>query len=675
MEKQKDVFTQNLGKIYGIYTGVFILFVIALGIAEQMGLQPKYIGWTFMGVTIGVYAMIGILSRTAKVSQYYIAGRQVPAVFNGMATASDWMSAASFIGMAGTIYLLGYDGLAYIMGWTGGYVLLAVFLAPYLRKFGQFTIPDFLGARYGGNFARNVGILAAMITSFTYLVAQVTGVGIITSRFLGIPFETGVFVGLIGILVCSVLGGMRAVTWTQVAQYIILIIAYLIPVTVLSVKVTGVPVPQIMYGQVLQKIDAKEKDIIADAKEQEVRDIWKQKAAEIDAKIKALPGSLEAERQALQEKLAALPADAPKKDREAIEKQLKDLPKTPEEAKEKWTEAKKAAEGNAKTPKPYIQPFARMDMKNMLILTLCLMVGTAGLPHILMRFYTTPSVKQARSSVGWALFFIFLLYFSAPAYAAFARWEVLSNVVGQQIAALPGWVASWAKVGLISVKDMNGDGILQFAEISIKPDMIVLATPEIAGLPYVIAGLVAAGGLAAALSTADGLLLVIANALSHDLYFKQINPKASATLRLTISRVLLVFVALLGAWVAKFKLAIIVELVAWAFSLAAASFFPALVMGIWYKKASRPAAIAGILVGLGTTAFYIIGSKFYGVDWFGIKTVGAGIFGMPAGFLTIWLVSKFTKEPPQETQDFVDSVRYPKGALKGDEIAPELKGH
>ncbi len=675
MAQQKDVFTQNLGKIYAAYTGVFVVFVVALGIAEQMGLQAKYIGWTFMAVTIGVYAMIGVLSRTAKVSQYYVAGRAVPAVFNGMATGSDWMSAASFIGMAGTIYMLGYDGLAYIMGWTGGYVLLAVFLAPYLRKFGQFTIPDFLGVRYGGNFARNAGILAAMITSFTYLIAQVTGVGIITSRFLGIPFEVGVFVGLMGILVCSVLGGMRAVTWTQVAQYIILIIAYLIPITVLSVKVTGVPVPQVMYGQVLQKIDGKEKEIIADTKEQEVRDIWKQRSAALDAKIKALPQSLEDDRQALQAKLAALPVDADPKDKEAIEKDIKALPKTPEEAKEKWAESKKAADGSAKTPKPYISPFARMDMKNMLVLTLCLMVGTAGLPHILMRFYTTPSVKQARSSVGWALFFIFLLYFSAPAYAAFARWEILSNVVGQQISALPGWVASWSKVGLISVKDMNGDGILQFAEIVIKPDMIVLATPEIAGLPYVVAGLVAAGGLAAALSTADGLLLVIANALSHDLYFKQINPKASATLRLTISRVLLVFVALLGAWVAKFKLAIIVELVAWAFSLAAASFFPALVMGIWYKKATRPAAVAGILIGLFTTIFYIVGSRFYGVDWFGIKTVGAGIFGMPAGFITIWLVSKFTTEPSKEIQDFVDSVRYPKGALKGDEIDDSLKSH
>jgi cation/acetate symporter len=675
MAQEKSTFTQNLGKIYGIYTGVFIAFVIVLGIAEQLGLTPRIIGWTFMGVTIGVYALIGILSRTAKISQYYIAGRQVPAVYNGMATGSDWMSAASFISMAGAIYALGYDGLAYIMGWTGGYVLLAVFLAPYLRKFGQFTIPDFLGMRYEGNFARNAGILAAIITSFTYLIAQVTGVGIITSRFLGIPFEVGVFVGLGGILVCSVLGGMRAVTWTQVAQYIILIIAYLVPVTVMSAKTTGVPIPQIMYGQALQKIDAKEKEIIASPKEQEVRDIHKKRAADLDAKIKALPVSLDEERKKLQDKLAALPADSPARDKEAIEKDIKALPKSVEDAKAKWTDAKKKAEAASKPPKPYVQPFARMDMKNMLILTLCLMIGTAGLPHILMRFYTTPSVKQARSSVGWALFFIFLLYFSAPAYAAFARNEILTNIVGQPFAALPDWVESWGKVGLFSVKDLNGDGILQFAEITLSTDVIVLATPEIAGLPYVIAGLVAAGGLAAALSTADGLLLVIANALSHDLYFKQINPKASTTLRLTMARILLVVVALAGAWVAQFKLAIIVELVAWAFSLAAASFFPALVMGIWYKKATRAAGIAGILVGLGITVFYLLGSRFFGLDWFGIKTIGSGIFGLPAGFITIWIVSQFTRPPSEKVMELVESVRYPKGALKGEEIATELKGH
>jgi cation/acetate symporter len=664
MAKQKSSFLDNLGKIYLMYTGVFIGFVIALGIAEQMGMSNKTIGYMFMIVTIGVYAMIGIMSRTAKISEYYVAGRTVPAFFNGMATGSDWMSAASFIGMAGTIFGFGYDGLAYIMGWTGGYVLLAVFLGPYLRKFGQYTIPDFLGARYGGNAARTIGIIAAITASFTYLIAQVTGVGIIMSRFLGIDFAIGVFVGLAGILVCSMLGGMKAVTWTQVAQYIILIVAYLVPVTVMSQKATGFPVSEIMYGQALQKIDAKEKAINADPKEAEVRTLWKQEAAKMDAKIKALPASLDEEKKALDAKLAALPADAPAADKEKIEKAMKALPKDPEEAKEKWTETKKKYEGQSKEIKPYLQPFARLDMKNMLALTFCLMVGTAGLPHILMRYYTVPSVKDARISVGWSLFFIFLLYFTAPAYAAFARNEVLNNVIGLPIAQLPAWMANWGKVGLVSFKDINGDGILQFYELTIGADAIVLATPEIAGLPYVVSGLVAAGGLAAALSTADGLLLTISNALSHDLYYKMINPNASILKRLTISRALLVVVALISAYVATFKLTIIVELVAWAFSIAAASFFPALVMGIWDKRANKAGALAGMWVGFGTCLFYMIGSRFYGLNWWGIKTISSGLFGIPLGFITIYIVSRLTAPPSQELQEFVEHVRIPKGAAK-----------
>lgn len=664
MAKQKSVFLDNLGKIYLMYTGVFIAFVIGLGIAEQMGMSSKMIGYLFMFVTIGVYALIGIMSRTAKISEYYVAGRTVPAFFNGMATGSDWMSAASFIGMAGTIFGLGYDGLAYIMGWTGGYVLLAVFLGPYLRKFGQYTIPDFLGARYGGHAARSIGVVAAITASFTYLIAQVTGVGIIMSRFLAIDFSVGVFVGLAGILVCSMLGGMKAVTWTQVAQYIILIIAYLVPVTVQSYKHTGVPVSEVMYGQVLQKIDAKEKAINADPKEAEVRDLWKKEAEKIDAKIKALPASLDEEKKALEAKLAALPADAPAADKEKIEKAIKGLPKNPEEAKEKWTEAKKKADEKSKAIKPYIQPFARMDMKNMLALTFCLMVGTAGLPHILMRYYTVPSVKEARISVGWSLFFIFLLYFTAPAYAAFARYEVLNFVVGLPIDKLPAWMANWGKVGLVSFKDLNGDGILQFYELTISADAIVLAMPEIAGLPYVISGLVAAGGLAAALSTADGLLLTISNALSHDLYYKIINPNASILKRLTISRALLIVVAIIAAYVATYKLTIIVELVAWAFSIAAASFFPALVMGIWDKRANKAGALAGMAAGFGITLFYMIGSRFFGLNWWGIKTISSGIFGVPLGFITIYIVSRLTKAPSREMQEFVENVRIPKGAAK-----------
>lgn len=662
MAKEKGSFIDNLGKIYLAYTGVFILFVVGLGIGEKLGMSNKMIGYMFMFCTIGIYALIGVMSRTSKVSEYYVAGRQVPAFFNGMATGSDWMSAASFISMAGALYGLGYDGLAYIMGWTGGYVLLAVFLGPYLRKFGQYTIPDFLGARYGGNIPRTIGIICAITASFTYLIAQVTGVGIIMSRFLAIDFSIGVFVGLGGILVCSMLGGMKAVTWTQVAQYIILIVAYLVPVTVMSYKHTGVPVSQIMYGQALQKIDAKEKAINLDAKELEVREAFKKQASDVDADLKGLPGSLDQKKADLQSKLAALPTDAPAADKEKITKAIAALPKTAEEAKEKWTVAKTAATAKTKAIKPYTEPFARMDIKNMLALTFCLMVGTAGLPHILMRYYTVPSVREARISVGWSLFFIFLLYFTAPAYAAFARYEILTNVVGQPFSALPAWVASWGKVGLFTVKDMNADGILQFAEITLNTDFIVLATPEIAGLPYVISGLVAAGGLAAALSTADGLLLTISNALSHDLYYKMVNPSASILRRLTISRILLVVVALIAAYVATYRLTIIVELVAWAFSLAAAGFFPALVMGIWDKRANKTGCIAGMLVGFGSCLYYMIGSRFFGVDWWGIKTISSGLFGIPLGFIIIWVVSRLTTPPPKEIQEFIDNVRIPKGS-------------
>ena len=626
MAKQRsNAFFDNLGRVYGMYTGALVAFVILLGIAEKMGMPPQAIGYTFMAMTIGVYAMIGIVSRTSKISEYYVAGRSVPSFFNGMATGSDWMSAASLIGMAGMIYGMGYDGLSYIMGWTGGYVLLAVFLGPYLRKFGQYTIPDFLGARYGGNVPRLIGVVAAITASFTYLIAQVTGVGIITSRFLGIDFTVGVFIGLGGILVCSLLGGMKAVTWTQVAQYLILIIAYLTPVTVLSYKHTGVPVSQIMYGQILQKIDAREKQIIADPAEAVVREKWAEQAKDLDEKLKnpVLPA---AER-------AQLAVD------------------------------QKHAIAASNPIKPYLQPFARMDRKNMLALTFCLMVGTAGLPHILMRYYTVPSVKDARSSVGWSLFFICVLFFTAPAYAAFARWEVLSTLIGSRIADLPAWIANWTRVGLVSIKDINMDGILQLGELTLGADAITLATPEIAGLPYVISGLVAAGGLAAALSTADGLLLTISNALSHDFYYKVLNPNASIIRRLTISRVLLVFTAGIAAWVATYKLTIIVELVAWAFSIAAASFFPALVMGVWDKRANKAGAVAGMTAGFCLTLFYIIGSRFYGLDWWGIKTVSSGIFGIPVGFLTIFIVSRLTAAPSRELQEFIESVRYPRGAV------------
>ncbi len=657
----KDPFFQQLKKVYGIFTLGFLGFVIVLGIAEYFGLPSKIIGYVYLFGTIVLYATIGIISRTKKVTEYYVAGRRVPGIFNGMATAADWMSAASFIGMAGTVYAMGYDGLAYIMGWTGGYVLLAVMFAPYLRKFGAYTIPDFLEGRYGGKIPRLVGILAAIITSFTYLTAQVTGVGIITSRFLGLPFEIGVFVGLVGILVCSFLGGMRAVTWTQVAQYIILIIAYWIPVLFMSYKQTGVPIPQLMYGQALQNIEQSRAKYREDETEKQVREIRKQVADDLSAKLKGLPASWEQGKKELEEKLAKATDE---QEKAKIQDQLNKYPKSVEEAQTKWDAALKDAKALSVPPKSYISPPTKfVDYANFIILTFVLMVGTAGLPHILMRFYTTPTVREARSSAGWALFFIFLLYFTAPAYAAFYGSELVLNIVGKAINSLPDWVQNWSKVGLVSISDINGDGIVQFAEIIVRPDAIVLATPEIAGLPYVIAGLVAAGGLAAALSTADGLLITISNAIAHDLYYKIINPNVSPDTRVKIGKSLLLIVAVIGAYVASFRLAIIVELVAWAFSLAASTFFPQILLGVWDRRSNRQGAIWGMLTGLFVCLFYMIGSRFYGLDWFGIKTVNSGIFGLTANFIVSIIVSRLTPPPSQEIQDLIYHIRHPKGEI------------
>jgi len=679
-------FTQSLKKYYSVYTGGFIGFVILLAIAEQMGMPNRWIGYSFLFATIGLYALIGIMSRTADVAEYYVAGRRVPAFFNGMATGADWMSAASFIGMAGGLYIQGYDGLAFIMGWTGGYVLVALFLAPYLRKFGQFTIPDFLGARYGGHTARSIGVFAAILCSFTYVVAQIYGVGLITSRFTGLEFGIGVFVGLGGILVCSFLGGMRAVTWTQVAQYIILIIAYMIPVVWLSVKNTNFPIPQLSYGYALQKVTEKEKEITNDPREIEVRGILKAKADAATEKLKDVNAAYAADKAALEKKLADLKKDrkAKPEDIAAAEKALENYPKTPEDAKKQW-EKDKGLAARAAPPRPHAQAFPGKDEKaqdtarwNFLALVFCLMIGTAALPHILMRYYTTPSVKEARNSVGWSLFFIFLLYFTAPALAVLVKFDVYHHLVGSSFADLPRWVASWGAVdaALVAIKDLNADGIVQLAEIVLGQDIIVLATPEIAGLPYVISGLVAAGGLAAALSTADGLLLTIANALSHDVYYKMIDPHASTTRRLTIAKVLLLVVAAIAATVASQKPADILFLVSAAFSFAAAAFFPALVLGIFWRRASSAGAVLGMVAGLGITFYYMATTQpwlrsVFGVTssiadntWFGISPISAGVFGVPLGFAVIIIVSLFTREPDQKTQELIEHVRYPN--LKGD---------
>ncbi len=595
----KNAFLANLGKIYAIYTGGFLAFVVFLGVLEQLGVPERIIGFLFVGLTLAVYAGIGVLSRTMQVSEYYVAGRTVPALYNGMATAADWMSGASFLAMAGTLYLLGYDGLAFVVGWTGGYVLVAVLIAPFLRKFGAYTVPDFLAARFGGNLARFIGIIVLLAASFVYVVAQIRGTGLIAERFLNIPYNIGVFVGLGGILFCSMLGGMRAVTWTQVAQYIVLIIAYLVPVVIMSYKFTGVPIPQIMYGQALEQI------------------------THLEQTKEALAGV-----------------------------------------------------------KPHIQPFTTYNPLNFFALVFCLMVGTASLPHVLMRFFTTPSVRQARYSVGWALFFIFILYFTAPAYAAFVKLEIYQNVLGTALNALPDWVYVWGAHGKVKICGVaaastdvvqqacaaKGVSMLDWKNLKIAKDVVVIATPEIAGLPFVVTGLVGAGGLAAAMSTADGLLLAMANALSHDIYYRMLDPTAPTGRRLIAARIILIGVAILGALTATVAPPDILKLVAWAFSLAAAGNFPALVLGIWWKRTNTAGAIAGMLAGFGVTLAYLIWTAAPPLGLhhdllFGLKNISAGLFGIPLGFIVMIIVSKMTAPPSAEMQALVDEIRTPKGGV------------
>ncbi len=669
----------RLQRYYLYYTGSFMVFIVALAYLEQHGMPPRWIGYAFLCFTISMYALIGIVCRTSDVSEYYVAGRRVPAFFNGMATGADWMSAASFIGLAGTLYLSGFQGLAYVIGWTGGFVLVALLLAPYLRRFGQYTIPDFLGARYGGNAIRLVAVAAAILASFVYVVAQIYGVGVITSRFVSLQFEIGVFVGLAGILVCSFLGGMRAVTWTQVAQYLILIVAYITPVAILSYNLTGNPVPQLVYGQVLQQVTKLEDRLFDSPAEQEVRQLYRERADLYAQKIMQLPQSLNFEREQLSAQINQLKAsDTQMRDIVALERQYRDLPHDPEQARTRWENAMFSAVDRSKTPIHHGEAFPGDTVEeqnimriNFLALIFCLTVGTAALPHVLIRYYTTPTVRQARESVFWSLLFILLLYITAPAYAVFAKFEVLSNLAQIPIAKLPGWVAAWAKIGLVSIEDINADGILQLAELSLNPDVIVLATPEIAGMPYVVSGLVAAGGLAAALSTADGLLLTITSSLSHDVYYRIFRPDASTQFRLVISKSMLLVVAILAATVAAQKPGTILSMVSWAFSIAGSAFFPALVLGIFWERATRTGALAGMVVGIVLSIYYIIRVEFDSIPWLGISGFGmepwfhiqstsSGLFGVLAGFLTIIVVSLLTKPDPRAAS-FLSTIRFRNG--------------
>jgi len=559
--------------------------------------------WTFVivGLSFALYIAIALWTRARSTGEFYVAGAGVGPVVNGMATGADWMSAASFLSMAGMISALGYDGSVYLMGWTGGYVLLALLLAPYLRKFGKYTVPDFVGDRYASQAARVVAVVCALFVSFTYVAGQMRGVGVVFSRFLEVDIEVGVVIGMGLVLFYAVLGGMKGITYTQVAQYCVLIFAYLVPAIFISIQMTGNPIPQIGFGGY------------------------------------------------------ELGASTPLLDRlDGLHAELGFAP---------YTTGSKA----------------RLDV---LCTTAALMVGTAGLPHIIVRFYTVPRVRDARRSAGWALLFIAVLYTAAPAVAVFARTNLLETVAGKEHASLPAWVGNWERTGLIRFEDRDGDGRVRYSgdaavnELEVDRDILVLANPEIAGLPDWVVGLVAAGGLAAALSTAAGLLLVVSSAISHDLLKRALMPRISEKGELIAARVAAAVAVVLAGYLGIHPPDYVAAVVAFAFGLAASSFFPVLVLGIFSRRANAAGAIAGMLAGLGFTAGYIVWFKFVAPEtntpehwWLGISPEGIGTLGMALNFLVATTVSRLTPPPPEHVQRLIDRIRIPRGAGEAHELS------
>ncbi|WP_337881246.1 sodium:solute symporter family protein [Rheinheimera sp.] len=558
--------------------------------------------YIIVGATFALYIGIAIWARAGSTQEFYVAGGGISPLANGMATAADWMSAASFISMAGIIAFMGYDGSVYLMGWTGGYVLLALCLAPYLRKFGKFTVPDFIGDRYYSQTARTVAVVCAILVSFTYVAGQMRGVGVVFSRFLEVDIDTGVIIGMAVVFFYAVLGGMKGITYTQVAQYCVLIFAYMVPAIFISLMITGHVLPQLGLGATLT--DGSDTYLLA--------------------KLDGLSAELG---------FAA------------------------------YTEGTKS-------------------MADVFAITAALMVGTAGLPHVIVRFFTVPKVRDARISAGWALVFIMILYTTAPAIGAFARYNMINTINGPDaqgtlVTEAPQWVENWSKTGLIKHEDKNGDGRMFYSgdernEMTIDRDIMVLANPEIAQLPDWVIALVAAGGIAAALSTAAGLLLVISTSISHDLLKRNLMPKISDKQELLAARLAAAVAIMVAGYLGINPPGFVAEVVAFAFGLAAASFFPAIIMGIFYKKMNKEGAIAGMVAGIVFTVGYIL--YFKGIfitplaenkadNWlFGISPEGIGTIGMLVNFVVAFAVSKVTKEVPQDVQDIVEQIRYPKGA-------------
>jgi len=672
--------TRRLHRRFVSYVVCVLAFLLVLALAERWGLPKSWVAGIFLSTTLLLYAVIGVYGRTGDAAEYYVAGRRIPAMYNGMASAADWMSAASFISLAGGLYLQGFSGngaapggLAYVLGWTGGFCLLALLVAPYLRRLGLYTVPDYFALRFAGRWPRIIAALAAVLCSFTYVVAQIYGVGLITSRLTGVHFEIGIMLGLGGVLLCSFLGGMRAVTWTQVTQYVIIILAFLIPVSWLAYKQVGNPFAPLVYGQQLQKISDMEQRLMDSPAEQEVIALYALRAKALEDKLLDVDSSLQAERQVLRAKLRAIGDKKADEERaHLVRREMAELPKDANAAREQWSRSLAYYQDRAQPlggmPRHTV-PFAgdpqgsaseqqlfQTSRLNFLALMFCLMVGTAGLPHLLTRFYTTPTVAEARTSVAWSLFFIALLYLSAPALAVLVKYEVMAHLVGQPFESLPPWIAQWSRdASLLSVTDVNNDHILQFAELSIGPDLLMLATPEIGGLPYVVSMLVAAGGLAAALSTADGLLLTIGNALAHDVFPGKSGDKARAMRQVMLSKFALLMVALVAAYVAAQRPAGILYLVSASFSLAGAALVPVMVLGIFWRGTTSAGAVAGMLAGLGVTVYYMasnipavrmaLGLAGDGL-WWGIQPVSAGVFGVAAGLATAVLTSLATRQRP-----------------------------
>lgn len=686
----------RLHRILFLYVLGVAGFIAAMLWAEGHGLSRHWIGPIFLFSTVMVYAAIGVYSRTSNAEEYFVAGRRIPPFYNGMAAAADWMSAASFISLSGALYLQGFSGsdtqpggLAYVLGWTGGFCLVGMLIAPYLRAMNLYTVPDFFQARFGGRWPRIIAALAAITCSFTYVVAQIYGVGLIAARLTGVQFEIGIMLGLGGVLLCSFLGGMRAITWTQVAQYVVILLAFMLPVSWLAYKQLGTPWAQAAYTQQLGKIAQMEQRLLASEAEQSVIEAYRTRAQVLQTKLRDVPNVLAAERQALSEHIRELRTSSGNIGAiMAASRELAAMPKDEATARELWTRELREAYERAKPlggMPLQSQPFAgdphgtpeeqkiyEESRRNFLALMFCLMVGTAGLPHLLTRYYTAPTVSAARSSVGWTLFFIGLLYLGAPALAVLVKYEVMSNLVGVSFDALPNWIAQWSRVdaSLLAVEDINGDGILQFGEIRMGADLIMLVTPELGGMPYVVSGLVAAGGLAAALSTADGLLLTISNALVRDLYFQERQRldvgrsrkrRTSPEQRVILSKFALLLVALSAAFVAARRSSDILPMVSASFSLAASAFVPAMVMGIFWRGTTRNGAVAGMLAGLAVTVYYMaahveglqgaLPSVLRGEAlWWGIQPTSAGVFGVPLGFAVTLLVSWVERQRAQRVQ-------------------------